>query len=82
MRNIYDSGILKSYDLIASAAYVVLSAADEFRNKTVRPNQLWPLGVVLCERLTGGGSPNRCRLATTSFTSLRASQMPLGTLHL
>ncbi len=33
--------ILKSYDLITSPAYVVLSAADEFRDKTSRPNQLW-----------------------------------------
>lgn len=33
--------ILKSYDLITSPAYVVLSAADEFRDKTIRPNQLW-----------------------------------------
>ncbi|WP_299961122.1 IS3 family transposase [uncultured Roseobacter sp.] len=33
--------ILKSYDLITSPAYVVLSAADTFRDKTTRPNQLW-----------------------------------------
>ena len=33
--------ILKSCDLITSPAYVVLSAADEFRDKTTRPNQLW-----------------------------------------
>ena len=33
--------ILKSYDLITSPAYVVLSAADEFKDKTRRPNQLW-----------------------------------------
>ena len=33
--------ILKSYDLITSPAYVVLSAADEFHDKTTRPNQLW-----------------------------------------
>ncbi|WP_082020202.1 IS3 family transposase, partial [Leisingera sp. ANG-S] len=33
--------ILKSYDLITSPAYVVLSASDEFRDKTTRPNQLW-----------------------------------------
>ncbi len=32
--------ILKSYDLITSPAYVVLSAADEFRDKTTRQNQL------------------------------------------
>ncbi len=35
------SRILKSYDLITSPAYVVLSAADEFKDKTTRPNQLW-----------------------------------------
>ncbi|NND42604.1 MAG: IS3 family transposase [Silicimonas sp.] len=33
--------ILKSYDLITSPAYMVVSAADEFRDKTTRPNQLW-----------------------------------------
>ncbi len=33
--------ILKSYDLITSPAYVVMSAADEFHDKTTRPNQLW-----------------------------------------
>ncbi len=33
--------ILKSYDLVTSPAYVVLSAADEFQDKTTRPNQLW-----------------------------------------
>ena len=33
--------ILKSYDLITSPAYMVLSAADEFHDKTTRPNQLW-----------------------------------------
>ncbi len=31
---------LKSYNLITSPAYVVPSAAGEFRNKTARPNQL------------------------------------------
>jgi transposase InsO family protein/transposase-like protein len=33
--------ILKAYDLITSPAYVVVSAADEFKDKTTRPNQLW-----------------------------------------
>ncbi|ANP35512.1 integrase [Phaeobacter gallaeciensis] len=33
--------ILKAYDLIKSPTYVVLSASDEFRDKTTRPNQLW-----------------------------------------
>ena len=33
--------ILNSYDLITSPAYVVVSAADEFKDKITRPNQLW-----------------------------------------
>lgn len=33
--------ILESYDLITSPACVVLSAADEFRDRTTRPNDLW-----------------------------------------
>ncbi|AJE45745.1 Homeodomain-like domain-containing protein [Celeribacter indicus] len=33
--------VLKEHDLITSPAYVVLSAADEFKDKTTRPNQLW-----------------------------------------
>jgi transposase InsO family protein len=33
--------ILKSYDLITSPTYVVMSAADELHDKTTRSNQLW-----------------------------------------
>ena len=33
--------LLKALDLIASPAYVVVKAADEFKNKTTAPNQLW-----------------------------------------
>ncbi len=33
--------ILKSYDLITSPTYVVLSAADKLKDKTSRPNELW-----------------------------------------
>ncbi len=33
--------ILKSFDLITSPAYTVLSAADEFRHKTRRVHELW-----------------------------------------
>jgi len=33
--------LLKSYDLITSPAYVVVKAADEFTDKTTRPNQMW-----------------------------------------
>ncbi|ANT62940.1 integrase (plasmid) [Salipiger sp. CCB-MM3] len=33
--------ILKAHDLIPSPAFIVVKAADEFRDKTSRPNQLW-----------------------------------------
>lgn len=33
--------ILKAEDLITAPAHVVIRAADEFRDKTVRPNELW-----------------------------------------
>ena len=33
--------LLKAHGLITSPAYIVLKAADEFRDKTTAPNQLW-----------------------------------------
>ena len=33
--------LLKALDLIASPAYIVMKAADEFKDKTTAPNQLW-----------------------------------------
>ena len=33
--------LLKAHDLITSPAFIVMNAADEFRDKTTRPNQLW-----------------------------------------
>ena len=33
--------LLKTLDLIASPAYIVMKAADEFSDKTTAPNQLW-----------------------------------------
>lgn len=33
--------LLKSHDLITSPAYVVIKAADEFKDKTTAPNQMW-----------------------------------------
>ena len=33
--------LLKAHDLITSPAYIVIKAADEFRDKTTAPNQLW-----------------------------------------
>jgi len=33
--------VLKAHDLIASPAFILLKAADEFAEKTTAPNQLW-----------------------------------------
>ncbi len=33
--------LLKAHDLIAGPAYTVIKAAEEFRDKTTAPNQLW-----------------------------------------
>src|SRR5512133_3709396 len=33
--------LLKAHHLIASPAYIVVKAADEFKDKTTAPNQLW-----------------------------------------
>ena len=33
--------LLKAHDLIASPAFIVIKAADEFHTKTTAPNQLW-----------------------------------------
>ena len=33
--------LLKAHDLIASPAYIVVTAAEEFHTKTAAPNQLW-----------------------------------------
>jgi putative transposase len=33
--------LLKAHDLIASPAFIVMKAADEFKDKTTAPNQLW-----------------------------------------
>ena len=33
--------ILKAHDLITSPAFIIVKAADEFKDKTTAPNQLW-----------------------------------------
>ena len=33
--------ILKAHDLITSPAFIVMKAADEFKDKTTAPNQIW-----------------------------------------
>jgi len=31
----------RAHDLITSPAFITMKAADEFKNKTTAPNQLW-----------------------------------------
>jgi putative transposase len=33
--------MLKAHDLVPSPAFIVVKAADEFKDKTTAPNQLW-----------------------------------------
>ena len=38
--------LLKSHDLITSPAYIVIRAADEFKDKTTAPNQMWQMSAI------------------------------------
>ncbi len=69
--------LLKAHDLVASPDFIVMKAADEFKDKTTAPNQLWQtdftylkvfwLGVVLPMwnyfRRIAGAEPLRARRA-------------------
>ena len=46
--------LLKSQDLITSPDYIVIKAADEFREKTTAPNQLWQTDFTYL-KITGWG---------------------------
>ena len=46
--------LLKTHDLITSPAYIVIKAAEEFRDKTTAPNQLWQTDFTYL-KITGWG---------------------------
>lgn len=46
--------LLKSQDLITSPAYIVIKAANEFKDKTTAPNQLWQTDFTYL-KITGWG---------------------------
>ena len=46
--------LLKAHDLITSPAYIVIKAAEEFKDKTTAPNQLWQTDYTYL-KITGWG---------------------------
>jgi len=46
--------LLKAHDLITSPAFVVIKAADEFRDKTTAPNQMWQTDFTYLKVIGGG----------------------------
>jgi putative transposase len=52
--NTYAYRLLKAHDLITSPAYVVIKAADEFKDKTTAINQLWQTDFTYL-KITGWG---------------------------
>jgi putative transposase len=62
--------LLKAHDLIASPAYIVMKAADEFKDKTTAPNQLWQTDFTYL-KVIGWGST-----CPPSWTTSRATSSP------
>jgi hypothetical protein len=59
----------KAHDLIASPAYIVIKAAEEFRDKTTAPNQLWQTDFTYL-KITGWAGTISPPCSTTSLASL------------
>ena len=51
--------LLKAHDLITSPAYIVIKAAEEFRDKTTAPNQLWQTDFTISRSRDGAGTISR-----------------------
>ena len=48
--------LLKAHDLIGSPAFIVIKAADEFKDKTTAPNQLWQTDFTYLKVIGWGGT--------------------------
>ena len=46
--------LLKAHDLITSPAFIVMKAADQFKDKTTAPDQLWQTDFTY-SKVTGWG---------------------------
>jgi len=61
--------LLKALDLIASPAFIVMKAADEFSEKTTAPNELWQTDFTYLKSSAGAGSICRPCSMTSRATS-------------
>ena len=64
--------LLKAHGLITSPAFVVIKAADEFRDKTTAPNQLWQ------SAHSSSRLPSRSACQLSKLTSLPARSRTRG----
>jgi ribosomal protein L11 methylase PrmA len=53
----------KAHDLITSPAFITMKAADEFKNKTTAPNQLWQTDFTYLKVKRRTGDWRRLRVA-------------------
>lgn len=60
--------LLKSCDLITSPAHIVVKAADAFRDKTTRPNQMWQPARCVCAFIAR--APDRNGIGPALFINL------------
>ena len=68
--------LLKAHDLITSPAFVIIKAADEFKDKTTAPNQLWQTDFTYPRSPAGVGSICRLCSMTSRATSSPGSSAP------
>ena len=73
--------ILSAEDLITAPAHVVIRAADEFRDKTTRPNELWQTDFTYLkgEPLERHWSERQWRTAGAGSISARSSMITAAT---